>query len=154
VELKRLEDCGTSSILQAALDVFLADGGLSTHLERVLPEYRTRRDRMLSSLDRAFPAAARWTRPSGGLFVWATLPEGFDGNELFVAARQRGVLYSRGELFHGDGAGRNSLRLTYSTATPDEIESGIDTLGDLVRARVSARHGTLREATVEATPIF
>jgi GntR family transcriptional regulator/MocR family aminotransferase len=153
IELKRLEDCGTSPILQSSLHTFLRDQGLETHLERVRPAYRTRRDAMLRALGRHFPEEARWTTPLGGMFVWVNLPSSFDGQELFVAAQQKGVSYSRGELFHSDGSGRNCFRLTYSAASPEQIETGVAQLGSLIRELwPGAPAPTPR--TVEAMPIF
>lgn len=153
VGLKRVQDCGSSPLVQAALHVFLREGGLDEHLERVRPAYRERRDLMLAALERHFPAAAHWTRPEGGLFIWVTLPAGFDGNELFVAARQRGVLYSRGDLFHRTGSGRNMFRLTYSTATHEQIEQGVRILGELVSERLTRSRPT-PQGTLEAVPIL
>lgn len=151
VELKRLEDCGTSPLLQAALDVFVRGGGLASHLSRVRPAYLARRDAMLAALARHFPSEATWTRPRGGLFLWLALPAGFDGHELFVAARQHGVLYSRGELFHSDGTGTNALRLAYSAAAPEQIETGIEILGRLVAERLDRR---VAREPLEAVPIL
>jgi DNA-binding transcriptional MocR family regulator len=99
------------------------------------------------------PAGARWSRPEGGLFLWVSLPESIDGAELFAAACERGVLYSRGELFHSDGSGHNQLRLTYSAASPPRIEEGIAILGSLVRERLD-RSEPERLETIEAMPIL
>jgi len=99
------------------------------------------------------PGEASWSRPEGGMFLWVTLPEGFDGNELFAAAREQGVLYSRGELFHSDGSGRNTLRLTYSAASTAQIEEGVARLGALAR-QVLDRTEPSRQATIEALPIL
>jgi GntR family transcriptional regulator/MocR family aminotransferase len=153
VELKRVQDCGTSPLLQAALDRFIRDGELKRHLERVRPAYRERRDRMMQALERHFPAEARFSRPSGGLFVWVVLPSGFDGQELFAAGRRSGVLYSRGELFHSDGGGRNALRIAYSAAPPEQIERGIETLGAWVKERLERATPESRDA-IEAMPIL
>jgi 2-aminoadipate transaminase len=153
VELKRVQDCGTSPLLQAALDVFIREGGLVRHLDRVRPAYRERRDCMMNALQKYFPSEARWTRPEGGLFVWVTLPANFDGQELFLAAKEQGVLYSRGDLFHGDGGGQNTLRLAFSSASPAQIEEGIRTLGRLVNERID-RVVPLGQPTIEATPIL
>jgi GntR family transcriptional regulator/MocR family aminotransferase len=154
VELKRVQDCGTSPLLQAALDIFLREGGLDEHLERVRPAYRERRDRMLETLHSHFHPEIEWTRPSGGLFLWVTLPPALDGDDLFVAAQQRGVLYSRGELFHSDGSGRNTFRLTYSAASPEQIETGVKILGDLIRERWPGRADAAEQPSVETMPIF
>ncbi|MDH3628544.1 MAG: PLP-dependent aminotransferase family protein [Acidobacteriota bacterium] len=157
IELKRVQDCGTSPILQAALHAFLEEGELERHLEQTLPRYLARRDAMLTALEQSFPEGAHWTRPRGGLFIWVTLPQAIDGNDLFVTARQRGVLYSRGELFHSDGSGRHQLRLTYSAATTDEIARGVATLGQLVRERWPKDNDSRTDGetgSVEAVPIF
>jgi DNA-binding transcriptional MocR family regulator len=139
VALKQIEDCGTSVLVQAALWRFLDDGGMEPHLRRVREAYRLRRDRMVAALRRHAPRQARYERPDGGLFLWVALPEGADADALFSDARERGVLFSRGSLFHVDGTGRHTLRLTYSAASPAEIDSGIATLGGLMRKRLSAR---------------
>jgi 2-aminoadipate transaminase len=153
VELKRMQDCGTSTLLQAALQIFLEKGGLEAHLERVRPVYRKRRDCMIEALRQHFPDEARFTIPDGGLFLWVVLPTGFDGGELFDEARRRGVLYSRGDLFHSDGSGRNAMRLTYSAATESQIGSGVAILGKLVRERLD-REEPAGPHSIEALPIF
>lgn len=152
--LKQVQDFGTSPLLQAALHRYLADGGLREHLGRLLPRYRERRDAMLASLDRHFPDEARFARPSGGLFVWVTLPPGSDGADLLVAARERGVLFSPGELFHGDGSGRESLRLTYSGESPQRIEEGVAVLGELIRQRWPDGFADRAVSNAESVPIL
>jgi 2-aminoadipate transaminase len=153
VRLKQIRDCGTSPLLQAALHAFLREGGLEQHLRRVLPANRERRDCMLRALERHFPDGASWTRPPGGLFLWVTLPRNFDGQDLLVAARRRGVLYSNGELFHSNSDASHTLRLTYSTATPSQIESGIATLGALIGERWPSRPDWGERKPVETMPI-
>jgi GntR family transcriptional regulator/MocR family aminotransferase len=152
IELKQVQDFGTSPLIQAALHRFLDAGELGRHLGRVLDVYRARRDAMLAALERCFPATATWTRPSGGLFLWLRLAPGIHTNELFVSARRAGVLFSRGELFHGDGSGGDTMRLAYGGATPDQIESGVSTLGRLLDERRSER--SAEQADAEAVPIL
>jgi len=152
IEMKRVQDCGTSPLLQAALQEFLRRGGLEEHLDRVRPAYRARRDAMVEALRRHFPEEARWDRPLGGMFVWIRLPAGLDGEDLFVAARKEGVLYSRGELFHSDGTGGDTMRLTYSAASVEQIERGVEILGRLIRERFRSRAS--RRSPAETMPIF
>ena len=152
--LKQIEDCGTSLLLQAALQRYLADGGVEQHLARTREAYRARRDRMLAALRRHAPRLARYTRPEGGLFLWVALPEGLDTDVLYSDARDRGVLFSRGTLFHVDGGGKNTMRLTYSVASPDQIDSGVATLGELMRKRMAARGRRALDAISEGLPIL
>jgi DNA-binding transcriptional MocR family regulator len=154
IALKQVEDCGTSPLLQEALHRFLQDQGLENHLRRIRPAYVERRDQMLAALDRHFPAEVQWSRPTGGLFIWVTLPEGLDSNELFLAARQLGVLFSRGELFHVSGSGRDTLRLAFGGVDPAQIQKGIEVLGGLMRDRLSAGPSEMADARAEVMPIF
>jgi len=154
MRLKQIRDCGTSPLLQAALHAFLQDGGLEQHLQQVLPANRERRDCMLRALETHFPQEVAWTRPEGGLFVWVTLPRGLDGRELFHAARERGVHYSSGELFHSNPDRSHTLRLTYSTAGAAAIESGVETLGTLIRERWPANEASRERKPAETMPIL
>ena len=154
LRLKQIRDCGTSPLLQAALHAFLREGGLERHLAGVLPANRDKRDCMLQALERHFPDEVSWTRPEGGLFVWVTLPRGIDGPELFLAAQQRGVRYSSGELFHSNLEGSHTFRLTYSTATKSQIESGVEILGRLIRERWPVRAYSGGRKPVETLPVL
>jgi DNA-binding transcriptional MocR family regulator len=159
IALKQISDCGTSPILQAGLHFYLVAGCLRSHLKRVRAEYRNRRDLMLESMSRYFPPRAGWSSPPGGLFLWVRLPDGLDSGELFAAARRRGVLFSRGDLFHVDGqtpgcGGAGTMRLTYSSVPPDRIDLGIRILGDLIRSRWSDSTSGDGEPLVGAMPIL
>jgi len=154
IALKQIRDCGTSPLLQAALHVFLDGGGLATHLQRVLPAYHERRDCMLQAMERYFPEEVARTRPEGGLFIWVTLPRNLDGEELFQAAQSRGVIYNKGELFHSNADGSHTLRMTYSTASPSQIETGVKILGDLIRDRWPGHSEPPPRKTAESMPIL
>ena len=133
ISLKQIEDCGTSPLLQEALHRFLQEGGLERHLVKIRAAYRERRDAMLDAIDKHFPEDVLVRKPRGGLFVWVRLPRAIDVNELFLAARHRGVLFSPGELFDIDRTGQNALRLTFAAVDPEETASGIETLGRLMK---------------------
>lgn len=152
--LKQIEDCGTSPLVQAALHAFIAGGAQDDHLTRVRSAYHARSRAMDEAIRVHFPEGARFTRPSGGLFGWVTLPETVDGDELFNAARERGVLVGRGSLFHVGGGGRNHLRLTFSSASEEQIRSGIAVLGELLRRRWPKDKAAARERNFEAVPIL
>ncbi len=154
VALKQIADCGTSPLLQAALVRFMERGSLDRHLDRIRAAYRERRDAMLRSLGRHLPEGVRFTRPAGGLFLWVTLPGGLDSGELFVAARQRGVLFSRGALFHIDGRGVDTMRMTYASAAPDRIDEGVRVLGELVRERLADAGRGGGERVMESVPVL
>ncbi len=93
---------------------------------------------MLDALARDLGDGFRWTRPSGGMFIWVTMPANDDGapvdtTSLARDAVEAGVAYVPGEAFYSDGGGADGLRLSYSIATPEQIETGIARLGTILQ---------------------
>jgi 2-aminoadipate transaminase len=110
------------------------------HIKYLRSLYQTRRDAMLAALETHMPTDVRWTHPSGGFFIWLTLPEQILAQQVKRQAEQDGVLVAAGESFFVDPVdGAHHLRLTYSCALPDDIERGIALLARAIeRARTHA----------------
>jgi 2-aminoadipate transaminase len=87
---------------------------------------------MLENMERYFPSAVRWTRPQGGLFLWAILPEQIDAADVLKKAVANKVAFVPGTAFYPDGGGHNTMRLNFSNAKPDQIEIGIERLGNVL----------------------
>src|SRR5262249_49906810 len=129
VALKQISDITTSPLLQAALWDFCRRRRYQSHLERVRVIYKRRRDFMMSCLRSYFPPGTEWNEPQGGLFCWVKLPPQIDTTELLIKTRQEGVVFSRGHLFHIDGSGRNTLRLSFGNLSDEEMERGLKIVG-------------------------
>ena len=129
---KQGTDVHTSNLSQAIVAEFLRRGLLPEHLANVLPQYKKKRDAMLSQFERHLPAGARWTQPDGGLFIWVELPEQLDTTLLLEEAVQQNVAYIPGVPFFADGAGRSTMRLNFSHASLEDIEAGIERLGRVI----------------------
>ncbi len=115
---------------------FLAGGRLDANLRNTIELYKGKRDLMLSRLEACMPAGVRWTHPEGGLFLFLTLPEGFDAVKFYDTALDAGVAYVAGEFFHPDRSGKNTMRLNFSFMSPERIDEGIRLLADLLRATI------------------
>jgi DNA-binding transcriptional MocR family regulator len=98
--------------------------------------YRERRDAMLGALGALMPAGTTWTHPSGGFYVWATLPEGLDAKVMQPRAITARVAYVPGIGFYADGQGRRDLRLSYCFPEPDRIREGVRRLAGVVEAEL------------------
>jgi hypothetical protein len=131
---KQSADLQVSTLNQLVLADYAATH-LDPHIGEVVALYRGRRDAMLTALDQHMPQSVTWTRPEGGMFVWLTLPETIDGASLLQRAlTERGVAFVPGRAFFPDpDDGRHNIRLSFSTSSPDEIETGITALAGLVR---------------------
>jgi DNA-binding transcriptional MocR family regulator len=103
-------------------------GNLATFVDL----YRSRRDAMLAALPEHFPVDTTWTHPSGGFYVWVTLPGWVDTQALLAAAVERRVAYVPGTAFYPDGRGRNQMRLAFCHPTEERIREGIGRLGSLL----------------------
>ncbi|HET6251847.1 MAG TPA: PLP-dependent aminotransferase family protein [Tepidisphaeraceae bacterium] len=151
LQQKGNHDFGSANLAQHIALETLRDGSYQNHVEVLKQSYRAKRDAMLTALDRHMPGelGARWTHPHGGLYVWLTLPEGFDTSregELFRAAVAAGVLYVPGDYcFQPDDKGhvpKNHIRLSFGQVDPAKIEPGIERLakvaGELAKASLAA----------------
>ena len=112
---------------------FMGSGALDANLQKSIALYRTKRDKMLSLLEKYMPEGVSWTHPEGGLFLWLTLPEGMDTVALYDKALAAGVAYVAGSFFYKDGSHRNTMRLNFSFVDESKMEPGIRILAALVR---------------------
>ena len=115
---------------------FMASGRLDRNLARSKELYRSKRDLLLSMLSECMPEGVTWTRPEGGLFLFLTMPEGFDSVAFYDKALAAGVAYVAGSFFHVDGSGRNTMRLNFSFMTHERIREGIRLLASLIKEEI------------------
>ena len=115
---------------------FLASGRLDENLVKSVAFYTGKRDRLLSLLQEHMPQGVKWTHPEGGLFLFLTMPEGFEAVKFYDRALDAGVAYVAGEFFHPDGSGKNTMRLNFSFMTEDKIRAGIRLLADLLKTEL------------------
>ena len=115
---------------------FLSSGRLDANLSRSIELYKGKRDLLLSLLEEHMPEGVRWTRPEGGLFLFLTMPEGFDAVRFYDTALDAGVAYVAGEFFHPDRSGKNTMRLNFSFMSPERIAEGIRLLAKLLHANL------------------
>jgi 2-aminoadipate transaminase len=97
------------------------------YIEQLRALYKRRRDVMLEALAEHFGERASWTRPLGGLFVWATLDGRIDTTDLLALAREsEGVAFVPGRAAYMDGRrGSSSMRLNFAGVAEEEIREGI-----------------------------
>jgi len=132
VLIKQASDLNNSTINQMVMHR-LAEGAFDAQVKAARAHYRCRRDWLLAALETHMPKGVSWTRPKGGLFVWARLPEGVDAAKLLErAVCEESVAFVPGAAFFFDGRGRNTMRLSYSLPGDAEIADGIARLAKLI----------------------
>lgn len=140
-DIKLAVDTCANTISQALVSEFFLRGCYPAHLKKLCDMYRSRRDVMLESLDRYFPEGTKHTRPDGGFYVWAQLPGSLDASALSEEiAKKLNICYGLGSAFYTEGnpegAGRNCMRLNFSSLTEDVIRDSIKKLGDFFKSKL------------------
>ena len=128
-----------SAFAQAAVTAYLSTMPWREQLKSYQEVYRERRDAMLMALADMMPEGTGWTRPDGGLFVWATLPGGLDAKAMVPRALRERVAYVPGTGFYADGGGTANLRLNFSFSAPDRIREGVRRLAGVVEQELELR---------------
>ncbi|MPZ82954.1 MAG: aminotransferase class I/II-fold pyridoxal phosphate-dependent enzyme [Actinophytocola sp.] len=129
---KQTADLHTSTIDQAAAAIYLESSDLDGHVVRLRAEYRTRRDAMIAALPDATPDGARWTDPDGGMFIWLRLPGAVDTAAILRSALREQVAFVPGAPFFVADPDPATLRLSFTTNTPDEIAEGLRRLSTVL----------------------
>ncbi|MGI6172860.1 MAG: PLP-dependent aminotransferase family protein [Christensenellales bacterium] len=127
---KQSADVHSPLLNQAIVDMYLRNDLLPAHLDRICANYHRQLDLMLRKLGEM--QGVRHTKPEGGLFVWAALPEECDACDMLQRAVEQNVAYVPGTHFYFDGGRRNTLRLNFSNSEPAAIEQGMDRLKSVI----------------------
>lgn len=128
-----------SAFAQGAVTQYLTTMPWREQIKVYREIYRERRDALLAALDDLMPAGTTWTRPSGGLFVWATLPAGLDSKAMMPRAIAARVAYVPGTGFYADGTGRGNMRLNFSFSAPERLREGVRRLSGVMEQELAMR---------------
>ncbi len=133
IRLKQGADLHTNTFAQYILAEFVKDGRIDAHVKRINELYSHRLKVMIEAMTKNFPPEVKFTRPTGGLFLWVELPEKINTMELLPKAIEKDVAYIPGSAFYPDGGGNNTMRLNFSYASEEKIEEGIRRLANVFR---------------------
>jgi 2-aminoadipate transaminase len=132
LQAKQAADLHTPGFNQRVVHEVIKDGFLDTHVPTIRARYKAQRDAMQAALQRHLHSiGCRWNAPAGGMFFWVELPPSLDATALLDRAVEAGVAYVPGAPFFAvpDARHANTLRLSFVTVPPAQIEQGIATLG-------------------------
>jgi len=141
---KQGSDLCSSSVTQTFVTAYFEERGAGgepawgEYISRLRELYGRRRDVMLEALTEHFGEGASWTRPEGGLFIWATLDERIDTTDLLALARKsQGVAFVPGRAAYMDGrSGSSSMRLNFAGVPEQDIREGVRRIGTAIREQL------------------
>jgi 2-aminoadipate transaminase len=135
--LKLAADTQNSTLNMTATADYLSGYDIDAHIARAIPVYRHKRDLMLATMAETFPDDVQFTRPDGGLFVWLTLPDGFDAAAFMAQTLlpEAKIAYVPGATFFPVDQEPHHARLSFSGVPDDRLVHGITELGRLLHQR-------------------
>ena len=132
---KQSSDVHTANLSQAIVDAYLRRNLLMPHVEEICKGYARQMNTMLGLLAKC-GGVARYTKPEGGLFIFAELKDGMDALKLLMKCVDKGVAYVPGTHFYPGGGHENTFRLNFSMCTVEQIEKGMELLNEVFTAHL------------------
>jgi 2-aminoadipate transaminase len=134
LQAKQAADLHTPSFNQRMVAEVLKDNFLDRHVPTIRALYKSQRDAMLAALDAHLAGSGvTWNNPDGGMFLWVKLPQGMNAIDLLPKAVERNVAFVPGSAFYADTPQMNTLRLSFVTASVDQINVGVAALAQTIR---------------------
>lgn len=133
---KSTMDLHTNIFCQMVLEQFLQDNDLDAHIEKTRVLYKQKAEFMMDCMEKYFPEGVEYTKPEGGMFVWATLPEGVKAVDVQNEAIKEGIAVCAGDPFYEYERGVRTMRLNYSNSTDEAMEKGIKILADVMKKMI------------------
>lgn len=134
VIVKQGTDLHSSTLNQALAAEYIAGGFLAKHLPNIINLYRPKQEAMLAALDHYFPDRFSWSRPEGGMFIWAEGPPGLDMEKLYWKSVEQKVAFVPGKYFYSTpGEGLETMRLNFTMADEKTIDRAIRTLAEVIK---------------------
>ncbi|MDM0078191.1 PLP-dependent aminotransferase family protein [Variovorax sp. J2P1-59] len=153
LQAKQAADLHTPSFNQRMVSEVMKDGFLSRHVPTIRQLYKHQRDAMLAALTREMKGLqVEFTQPAGGMFLWVRMPEGIDTVALLPKAVERGVAFVPGAPFYAAGGDPRTMRLSFVTASVDEIDTAIAALAEVVREQLAHNAAAEVQRQLAASP--
>ena len=139
LQAKQAADLHTPGFNQRVVFEVIRNGFLRDHVPTIRARYKLQRDAMRDALDAHMPAGCRWVVPSGGMFFWVELPPAIDATALLPMAVEAGMAFVPGAAFFAEQPPANTLRLSFVTVAPADIERGVALLAQVLRQQLAGR---------------
>jgi 2-aminoadipate transaminase len=130
---KQASDLHSCQFTQYIVYQYLISNDINAHIKKVSNAYGKQCISMLEAIKEYFPPSVSTTMPEGGMFLWATLPEGISALSLFELAVKEKVIFVPGDPFYIDKRNVNTLRLNFSCVDAETIRVGIKRLGEAIK---------------------
>ena len=136
IKIKQGADLHTSSIGQREINTYFEMYSIDDHIAKIKDVYRKRRNVMMGAIDKYMPKGVHYDKPEGGMFLWLSLPENINSQEVFVEAVKRDVAFVPGTPFFAKIKKNNFLRMNFSAMPEDLIEEGVKRIAEVIKEQM------------------
>ncbi|MEY2683163.1 MAG: hypothetical protein RJA09_307 [Pseudomonadota bacterium] len=135
LQAKQAADLHTPSFNQRLVSAVLKTGFLDGHIPAIRQRYRSQFAAMQAALSQHMAGLdVTWNQPRGGMFLWMRLPAPLNATQMLPKAVDNGVAYVPGAAFYAQDGDNQTLRLSFVTATEDQIDRGVAALAQTIKA--------------------
>ncbi len=119
-------DLHTSTFAQAVAARYLDSGRLQERLPEIRASYQARNGALAAALTKHLEGELTYVQPDGGMFLWAKwTDENIDSAALMKFAIPEKMIFVPGEFFYASEPDKRTIRLSFATPTPTQIDEGI-----------------------------
>ncbi len=133
LQAKQAADLHTPSFNQRMVSEVLKDGFIDRHVPTIRALYKSQRDAMLAALQAHMPEGVKRNTPDGGMFLWLQLPAHVNTLPLLDKAVAKNVAFVPGAAFYAHAPQLNTLRLSFVTASVEQIDIGVQALAQVFK---------------------
>jgi DNA-binding transcriptional MocR family regulator len=101
---------------------------LESQIALIREDYRKKCVALADALESQLGEHLAFSRPKGGMFLWARFRYPFDTMEWMKKTLENGVVYVPGEAFYNDNPDTRTLRLSYSTVSTEGLMTAVERL--------------------------
>lgn len=131
---KQGQDVHTNIWSQVLCHRFMTEYDYEAHLDGLRALYTKKRAFLLDLMEKNLAPHITWDPFDGGLFAWCHLPAGVDMQAFVQKALEKKVCVVPGTAFLTDeNEPCDAFRINFSTPTDEQLQKGIELLGEAVR---------------------
>ncbi|CAM3845774.1 aminotransferase-like domain-containing protein [Serratia silvae] len=123
--IKQAADLHASALSQSIVECYLGLDRLPAQIEKIRAAYKHKGEILAGLVEKELGDVISFDMPKGGMFLWARFRQQFDATEWLKTTLKQGVVFVPGEYFFSDKPDRSTFRLSFATATEQQMQEAV-----------------------------
>lgn len=129
-----------SSLPQQVIAEFLRKNYYTPHTAKLRMLFATQGHKLVSAIQKHFPAHTHVSKPDGGFIYWIQLAKPIDMSQFYAASLSAGISIAPGSIFHASGQCNTAFRICLGQPWSPSIDRAIAMLGALYTRLCAQQH--------------